>query len=103
MQRAIFDVTLPQQLNPAAIVGMVRGRLLRRDIRRRDIRAVVHFQLLAFNQSRCCRAGAVPVAKMQSHVLEAGPEIAHHPRQEPQFLGRVGFDLPDILVGCGFR
>jgi hypothetical protein len=36
---------------------------------------------------------------MQSHVLEAGPEIAHHPRQEPQFQGRVGFDLFDLFVG----
>ena len=36
---------------------------------------------------------------MQSHLLEARPEIAHHPRQEPQFEGRVGFDLLDVFVG----
>ena len=99
VQAAIFDEALLQQLNAPAIIGVMRGGLLRRDIRCGDIRTIVHFQLLAFDQSRCCRARAVPMPKMQARLLKARSKIAHHPRQEAQFERRVGFDLFDVFVG----
>ena len=33
---------------------------------------------------------------MQTRLVKSRSEISHHPRQEAQFKGRVGFDLLDV-------
>lgn len=99
MQAATFEKPLFEQLNPSGMVGEVRGGLLGRNIRRSDIVTIVHFELLAFDQSRRRRARTVPVAEVKTRLVEARPQVAHHPRQKSQFERRVGFDLLDIFVG----